>query len=57
MFDRSKLGKKYIPEGTKTASPIPYQLQQPTYLLASLNIKITEGIFKQNTYYKDLYKF
>ena len=39
MFDQNKLGKKYIPEGTKTGSPIPYQI------LASLNIKNTEIIF------------
>lgn len=39
MFDQNKLGKKYIPEGTKTGSPIPYQI------LASLSIKNTERIF------------
>ena len=45
MFDQNKLGKKYIPEGTKTGSPIPYQI------LASLNIKNTEIIFFFFFYY------
>lgn len=41
-FDKSKLGKKYIPEGTKTGSPIPYQLQQPTYLLLWISRSLRE---------------
>lgn len=48
MFDKHKLGKNYIPGGTKNGSLIPYQI------LASLNIKNTERVFKQNTFYKNL---
>lgn len=42
VFDKSRLGKKHISEGTKPGSPVPYQPQQPTYVLLWISRSLGE---------------